>query len=224
MCSIFTISSNPSLVGKYFTAQIRGEASRSGNNVRITDESMVITADEPNIIQYMHFGLVPSYAEAFKMERATFNATKENLMLSRLWSPLFQAHRRCLVLADGFTEPQKVKGDTQHWRFTVPGQELITFAGLWDEWYDRRTGDRFRSFAVITVPSNVQVGEVHEKGRMPAMIDVPQRDAWFNKELSPEQHLDLLQTWPDERMIREAYDPFNKGKKLPPPDDLQLLF
>jgi putative SOS response-associated peptidase YedK len=127
-------------------------------------------------------------------------------------------------LADGFTEPQKVKGKpTQHYRFTVPGQELITFAGLYAWWYNAYTKDKFGSFAIITVNSNEQVGEVHEKQRMPAILDVGQRDQWLSMKLQPQQYLDLLQTWPDSRMIREKYDPFNKKKSLPP-SDLEFRF
>ena len=223
MCSIYTISSNPSLVGKYFAQEIRGNAQRKSNNVRISEETMVITADEPNVIQYMHFGLIAPNSQTFKMEMSTFNAKKENLLSSRLWAPLLMGHMRCLVLADGFTEPQKIKGKTQHYRFTVPGQELITFAGLYAWWYDPNTKDRYGSFAVITVPANDQVAEVHEKQRMPAVLDVDKRDQWLSMQLQPQEYLDLLQTWPDSRMVREEYDPFDK-KKLPPPSDLEFPF
>lgn len=223
MCSIYTVSTNLSLVGKYFAQEIQGNAKRKSNNVRITEETMVITADEPNTIQYMHFGLVPTQSPTFKSEYSTFNAKKENLLSSRLWAPLVLGHMRCLVLADGFTEPQKIKGKTQHYRFTVPGQELITFAGLYAWWYAPYTKDKFGSFAIITVPSNEQVGEVHEKGRMPAILDVSDRDKWLSMQLQPQEYLDLLQTWPDSRMIREEYDPFDK-KKLPPPNNLEFPF
>lgn len=223
MCSIYTISTNPSLVGKYFAQDIRGELHRKSNNVRITEETMVITADEPNVIQYMHFGLVPTQSPTFKSEYSTFNATKEKLLTSRLWAPLFLGHMRCLILADGFTEPQKLNGKTQHYRFTVPGEELITFAGLYAWWYQSYTKEKFGSFAIITVPSNDQVGQVHQKQRMPAILDVKDRDKWLSMQLQPEQYLELLQTWPDGRMHREEYDPFNK-KKLPPSNKLELPF
>jgi putative SOS response-associated peptidase YedK len=65
------------------------------------------------------------------------------------------------------------------WRNTPDGKhpyyfsradgEPITFAGLWDEWKDRATGEKLKSCTVIITAPNEFVAEVHD--RMPVILD-----------------------------------------------------
>ena len=43
---------------------------------------------------------------------------------------------------------------------------VFGLAGLWENWKNPTTGQWERSFAIITVPSNALVGQIHD--RMPA--------------------------------------------------------
>ena len=38
-------------------------------------------------------------------------------------------------------------------------------AGLWDEWTDKKTGERIKSCTIITCPANALIGTLHD--RMP---------------------------------------------------------
>jgi len=94
---------------------------------RITDMAYIITADEPTVLQQMHFGLVPWDAKSIKMDYPTFNAMKENLLTAKTWHPLFNNHKVCLVITDGFKEGKKATGI---YKFKVKGRETYAFAGL----------------------------------------------------------------------------------------------
>ena len=39
---------------------------------------------------------------------------------------------------------------------------------LWDEWKDKKTGERMRSCTIITCPANAVIGALHE--RMPVVL------------------------------------------------------
>jgi putative SOS response-associated peptidase YedK len=69
-------------------------------------------------------------------------------------------------------------------------------AGLWENWRDPGTGEWERTFAVITVPSNELVGQIHN--RMPAILEPASYERWLGHE--PDPH-DLLITYPSEPMI-----------------------
>lgn len=174
-------------------------------DIRVTDEAWVITADEPERLQQMHFGLVPWNARECKMERDTFNAKKENLLTSRLWSPLMRNHKRCIIITTGFVEPQATaQNTTKHWAFTLKDKTVFSVAGLWSEWKDPNTGNAYRSFAIITGPSNSQVGEVHTKNRMPVALTKEQEQQWLSKSLpSMQAYIDVLAFIPDEDMNRD---------------------
>jgi putative SOS response-associated peptidase YedK len=174
-------------------------------DIRITDEAWVITADEPEKLQQMHFGLVPWDALECKMERSTFNAKKENLLKSRLWSRLMHSHKRCIIIASGFTEPQAIGADrTKHWVFNLKDKTIFSLAGLWSEWKDKSSGLTYRSFAIITGIANEQVADVHLKNRMPVALTKAQEVLWLDKTLpSMQAYIDVLTVVPDEDMNRD---------------------
>lgn len=187
-------------------------------DVRITDEAWVITADEPDRLQQMHFGLVPWNSPEPKMTGSTFNATKEKLLISPLWSRLMKHHKRCIVVSSGFDEPQKLTtGVTKHWKFTVKEKKVFSIAGLWSEWRDPVTNNAYRSFALITGPANEQVGEVHTKNRMPIVLTKEKEKLWLSKDLAMQDYVDLLETYPDEEMNRdETFKPGGEDEPKPP--------
>jgi SOS response associated peptidase (SRAP) len=88
------------------------------------------------------------------------------------------------------------------WRRSSPqqccgsGGRLAPFglAGLWENWRNP-TGEWERTFAIITVPSNKLVGQIHD--RMPAIIEPAGYDRWLGLEPDPR---DLLITYPSEPM------------------------
>jgi putative SOS response-associated peptidase YedK len=174
-------------------------------DIRITDEAWVITSDEPERLQQMHFGLVKWDAATCHMSGSTFNAKKENLLSSPLWSKLMKAQKRCIIIVSGFAEPQAIDSDrTKHWMFTLKDKKIFSVAGLWSEWKDPVKGTTYRSFAIITGPANEQVADVHEKNRMPVGLTKEQEQLWLSKTLpSIQSYIDLLDLIPDEDMNRD---------------------
>jgi putative SOS response-associated peptidase YedK len=53
----------------------------------------------------------------------------------------------------------------------------MTFAGLWDEWEDKATGEVLKSCTLITEPNDF-VAEVHD--RMPVVLDFKDFASWLN--------------------------------------------
>ena len=44
----------------------------------------------------------------------------------------------------------------------------MVMAGLWDEWNDKKTGERVKSCTIVTSPANALVGARHD--RMPVIV------------------------------------------------------
>jgi putative SOS response-associated peptidase YedK len=170
-------------------------------NLAPTQNGLVITADEPEIAQPMHFGLVPHWAKDVKLNFSTLNARSEEAATNRTWAPLLQHHKTCLVLADSFYEWDKKSGKSIPYRFVLKDRDLFAFAGLWSQWKDKFSGEVYRSFTIMTTVSNKTVGQVHDpKFRMPVILDKFQEPFWLSKDISVPDLLTLCDPYPDESM------------------------
>jgi len=173
-------------------------------NLAPTQEGLVITADEPGLIQPMHFGLVPYWAENTKLNISTLNARSEEVLEKKTFAPLIQKHKTCLVLADGFYEWDRKGGKPLPYRFILKDRDLFAFAGLWSQWKSKDGSQIYRSFTIMTTQANQVVGKVHDpKFRMPVILNRFQEEFWLSKNVSPTDLLSLCQPYPDNLM--EAY-------------------
>lgn len=175
---------------------------KAGQIVNITDTAPVITADEPDRIQYMHFKLIPYNARSLDDFKhvSTFNATAERLMESKIYGPLFRNHKVCLILTDGFRENKKQAPGIGPYLFTLKDREIFAFAGLWSRWIDPQTKQPYDSFAIITTEANSIVGEIHDRPRMPVILHKEDEDKWLDKSTPIEELLALCVPYPSELM------------------------
>lgn len=111
--------------------------------------------------------------------------------------PLVTQHKRCLVLADGFYEWNKL-GDGLPYRIVLPERDLFSFAGLWSRWIDPATEDPYDTFAIITVTPNQLASPIHD--RMPVILSKREEKLWLNKDMSIPEILSLFDQYPAEEM------------------------
>ena len=95
----------------------------------------------------------PYWSKTIKLKYSTINATADKLTTSSVWKEPFR-HRRCLMPADWFYEWPVVNGEKQARAFSLKNRSPFAFAGLWDRWKDKETGDVLESFAIVTVEPN----------------------------------------------------------------------
>ena len=96
------------------------------------------------------------------------------------------------MVADGWYEwlkPEKPRGDRIPFRYTVDGDELFAFAGLWDE--RRVGGERVASVTILTTTANAVAAPVHD--RMPCVLASPDAEAaWLSPDVDADAALELL--------------------------------
>jgi putative SOS response-associated peptidase YedK len=206
MCARHTLAAEKEIISKEYPKEWLGNYQPNWN-IAITDESQIITADKSNLIQPMHFGIIPWTSKTGKMEGDWFNAKSENLTTSKLWKPLFEQHKRCLVLSDGFYEWKKIdnggpKPDKEPYRFVLKDRPVYAYAGLWSQWVNPKTKEAYRTYSVITTESNELVGEIHDKKRMPVILSKANEELWLAKDIAPKELIDLCVPYPDELMVR----------------------
>jgi len=122
--------------------------------------------------------LIPHWSKNKDMKVLAFNARIETLTEK----PFFRDpinHKRCIIPASGFYEWQKIDDKKQPYYIYRADKQPLAFAGLWDAWSDRETGEVIESCSIVTVPATHQMELIHD--RMPAILEVSQYAEWLDE-------------------------------------------
>jgi putative SOS response-associated peptidase YedK len=160
----------------------------------------VLGGDAPHV-EFVKWGLVPSWAKDPAVGNKMINARAETLGGRPAFRRLV-ANRRCLVPADGFYEwKTEGKRKTPYYVHLKSGRPFA-LAGLWDEWRDPATGAPLKSCTIITAEPNAVVGALHT--RMAVIVRPDEYRRWLaNGPLSAEELAKVFSPYPAEAM--EAY-------------------
>ena len=150
----------------------------------------VITNAAPGQIQLLRWGLIPAWSHDPTGGPKPINARAETLADKPSFRMLL-GRRRCLVLAEGFYEWQATPAGKVPHRILLRDGQPFAFAGLWDEWLDRATGELHPTFTIITTEPNELMAGIHN--RMPVILPSRAAEAaWLDDGLKLRDHQALL--------------------------------
>lgn len=138
-------------------------------NVAPTQPVLAVTDAIARNAEWLHWGLVPSWAKDLSIGSRMINARAETLAEKPSFRAAF-ARRRCLIPANGFYEWQKSasgKGPTQPYFISIKEGKAFAFAGLWEVWRSPE-GEEVKSCTIITTTPNERVAKIHD--RMPVIL------------------------------------------------------
>jgi len=161
-------------------------------NVAPGDDVLVVTTDRAGAPhgELLRWGLVPSWAKTPDTGLKMINARLETVTERPAYRRAFQRFR-CLIVADGFYEWQRVTGARkQPFHITRDDGGLFAFAGLWSIWHapDDTT---LRTCTIITRPANAAICALHD--RMPVILAPETESAWLDTG-TPAERLDAILT------------------------------
>ena len=146
----------------------------------------------------MRWGLVPFWSKDGKASYSTINARAETVLTSATYREAFK-RRRCLVPADLFYEWMKVDAKTkQPYAIALTDGSLFAFAGLWETWKDKVTGETKETYTVITTDPNELMEPLHN--RMPVVLAPNDYERWMAPADPAKLPVDLLRPYPAEEM------------------------
>jgi putative SOS response-associated peptidase YedK len=126
----------------------------------------------------MRWGLVPFWSKDGKAAFNTINARAESVATSPVYREAFKK-RRCLVPADFFYEWQLVDAKTkQPYAIALRDWSLFAFAGLWERWADKVTGEIKETYTVVTTDPNELMRTIHD--RMPVILKPSDYSRWLD--------------------------------------------
>jgi putative SOS response-associated peptidase YedK len=185
-------------------------------------EMPVICSDIPDKIKLLKWGLIPSWtrsaAEAKDIRLKTFNARGKSIMDKPSFAGSFKS-KRCLVPVKGFFEWQHVGKEKIPWYIYHAGEEIMTLAGLYDEWVETGTGELYSTFTIITTDPNDLLAMIHNStDRMPAILDRESEKKWLDLSFQSEA-LSFLTPYPEDNLKAHTISPLinrkTAGKNVP---------
>ncbi|HTW74936.1 MAG TPA: SOS response-associated peptidase [Steroidobacteraceae bacterium] len=170
----------------------------------------------------MRWGLIPRFAGGIPLKYPTINAAVEKLRSASAWRGPWARRQRCILPALGFYEWHVLPGGRRRpYYITCADQPLFAFAGLWD----RSTSDdgtQTLSCAVVTLPGNERMRDIHNGGtnpfRMPAILASADVEDWLSG--APARAKAVLKQYPSIAMVAH---PVSSRVDSPSNNDAGLL-
>ncbi len=151
----------------------------------------VILDHEPERIQWVKWGFVPSWAKDAKASPPQINARIESVLEKPYFREAIQK-RRCLVLLDGYFEWKAVNKTTKiPYYIHLQQTELFAVAGIWEEWNNQK------AFSLITQHPNEALLTVHD--RMPAIL-LPNQEKAYLESKTGEEAISMIRPYSQGKM------------------------
>lgn len=164
----------------------------------------------------LRWGLLPRWSKERTLKYNTINAKVERVDTAPAYRASFR-DRRALILADGLYEWQRPAKTPYYIHLT--DHAVFAFAGLWDRWADRVTGEVIESCSIIVGPPNELIRPIHD--RLAVILPREHYDRWIDSQVTRAKDLkSLLQPYPSEAMA--AY-PVSRHVNRPANDDPQCV-
>lgn len=208
MCGRFTQASPKKKIVEGF--QIREFSENSDDvlwapryNIAPTQPVLAITMSQDTSgrqLRRFKWGLVPSWAKDASIGNKLINARSETAATKPSFREAFK-RRRCLIVADGFYEWQKLGSAKQPHYIYMADAEPFAMAGLWERWYDP-DGQSLATCTILTTEANDMMRPIHH--RMPVILDHGDYDEWLDTKPSSDGVQHLMKPCPSEVMDSRA--------------------
>lgn len=215
MCGRFTLTTDIRTIAETFGVAPTLEAAPR-YNIAPTQEVVSILRNGTAHLEWLQWGLIPSWAQDEAIGSKMINARAETLAEKPSFKRLLRS-RRCLLPADGFYEWKKGAGGKIPMYITLKDGSPFAFAGLWDLWHSP-DGRQIRTCTIITTQPNDVVAPIH--GRMPVILTPDARAMWLDSAIQDEHALlPLLAPYPAADMTarevsRRVNNPKSEGAEL----------
>jgi putative SOS response-associated peptidase YedK len=194
-------------------------------NIAPSQNVTVVVQRETRQLTEMRWGLIPFWAKDVSIGNRMINARAETVAEKPAFRSAFKK-RRCMILADGFYEWQKVGKIKKPIHIRLKNREPFAFAGLYEYW-KTKSGKMLESCTIITTTPNKLLSSIHH--RMPVILSPEKESEWLDPEnQNVSELLSILQPYTPDEM--EAYEvsifvnsPKNQGPLCTEPVDTPLL-
>lgn len=137
----------------------------------------------------LKWGLVPYFSRDASGAFKRINARAETLDVLPSYRSAFEK-RRCLIVANGFFEWQKLGKKRVPYAFARVDRKPFAMAGVWENFRDPANDTWLRTCSIVTCEAAPLVAEVHD--RMPVILEPESYGAWLGEQPASSRELKAL--------------------------------
>jgi putative SOS response-associated peptidase YedK len=170
-----------------------------------------ICSEEPSRIRLIKWGLIPAWTRSIdhanEIRYKTFNARSESIESKPSYSSSFRS-KRCIIPVKGFFEWQHVGEKKIPWYIYDAENQILSIAGIYENWIENNTGEIFSTFSIVTTAANDLMAQIHNSGkRMPVILDKPAERSWIDISTSKDDAFSLLVPCPSDILKAHTISP-----------------
>jgi putative SOS response-associated peptidase YedK len=216
MCGRFQLTASPEAIAEHFQLS-RLPKYQPCFNITPARKILCIVELEDKSLKAVNlfWGLVPSWSTGTKNSHHLINARAETIREKPSFRAAFQK-RRCLIVAQGFYEWQKLESGKQAFHIHHQDNQLFAFAGLWEQW--QHEVETLYSCTIITTAANELMQPIHE--RMPVIMPAGCYHDWLNITSNTDDAYDLLENSAYANMVTT---PIGDWVNNPRHDDIRCI-
>ncbi len=116
-------------------------------------------------------------------------------------------------------DQKKSTGAKQPFYFYLKEKDVFGFAGLWESWIDKTTGEELETCTIITTEANEVLKPVHD--RMPVILKAETYNEWLDAKVKDTDRLQkLLVPYSAKEM---SYHAVSTSVNIPDSDSAELI-
>ena len=210
MCGRFAFYSPAEAAAALFGAEDWTDFAASYNVAPTQDIPVVREGEERRELVALRWGLVPFWVKGPSIGNRMINARSETIAEKPSFRNAFRK-RRCLVIADGFYEWRKEGQQKTPYLISLQDGGPMGFAGLWEQWTDKETGEYLETATIVTTAANEFMQPLHQ--RMPVILAPDAASRWLamDDSILGDNPSPKLKAWPVSRRVN---NPRNNDEDL----------
>jgi len=170
-----------------------------------------ICSGDTSKIKLLKWGLIPGWTksqdQANIIRYKTFNARSESIATKPSFSSSFRS-KRCIIPIKGFFEWQHLGNEKIPWYIYHTENEVLSLAGLYDDWIESNTGEVLSTFSIVTTEANDLMAVIHNSGkRMPVILNKSTENRWIDVSISTDEAISLIYPAPSEILKAHTISP-----------------
>ena len=204
MCGRFVRCSPVTVIADEFNIRKSSLELAPSYNIAPNQDILIINNEGKKQLITCKWGFIPAWARDRSIGHKMINARAETLASKPAFKDAFKKHR-CLVIADGFYEWNKIENKKIPFYILLRTGRPFGIAGLYSYWTSSEK-EKICTCTIITTHANELLEPLHD--RMPAIIPKEKEDLWLDPDVTDTDILlDLLRPCPAEEIDMRQVSP-----------------